>query len=152
MRTFCGIYLAALLLAVSLPAADKTPTDLETVKAERDLERRSGLALEFARRTVERVVEAYRAGDAERGIELLQQIQEAVELSQESLQATGKNASKKPKHFKKAEIETRRLLRDFDGARKALNYDQREDLDAVAERISEINRELLMSIMTKRDE
>ena len=39
------------------------------------------------------------------------EIQEAVELAHEALSATGKHARRNPKHFKRAEIQTRNLLK-----------------------------------------
>jgi predicted RNase H-like HicB family nuclease len=146
--------LAPLLICVGLLAGDpgvaaQEHRDLESIRSIPDLEKRSRSALEFARDSVDSMVKAYQQGDSEQGEDLLDQIQQAVELSLESLKATGKIPHKKPKHFKRAEIETRKLLRDLDGARAELSYDQREYLDSVYERVSEINSELLMGIMTK---
>lgn len=153
MRLLFVILLSVAWLSGPLDARGAERTlDFDAVRAERNLEKRSRLALELARGTVEKVVQAYAGGDLQRGVALLDQILEAVELSQQSLKATGKKAYKNPKHFKRAEIETRKLLRDLQGARKELNFDQREHLDEVRGRVSEINSELLMSIMTKDED
>ena len=137
------------MLAGEAGVAGQEHRDLESIRSVPDLEKRSQFALEFARRSVDPMVKAYLEGDSERGESLLDQIQQAVELSLESLKATGKVPRKKPKHFKRAEIETRNLLRDLDGARAELGYDQREYLDSVHDRVSAINSELLLGIMTK---
>ena len=138
--------LAGLRLA---PAAERA-ANLESIRAEPNLERRSQLALGFAKATVKPVLEAYEQGDAELGGRLLMQIQEAVELAQESLSATGKSARRKPKYFKRAEIRSRNLIKQLRALSRALNYDEREVVDSVVDRVSAINDQLLLAIMTKR--
>ena len=125
------------------------PETLEVVRAERNLERRSRLALEYAHAALDRAIKTYLDGDPKAGLQQLAEIQQAVELSQESLKATGKTPSRQPKHFKRAEIETRALLRELESAEKQVDFDDREHVRAVYDRVEEINRELLLGIMTK---
>jgi hypothetical protein len=125
------------------------PQSLDEVRAERNLEKRSRLALEYAHTALDRAIKTYLDGNHKGGLELLGEIRQAVELSLESLKATGKNPSKKPKHFKRAEIETRALLRELENAETQVNFDDREHVHAVYGRVEEINRELLLGIMTK---
>ena len=124
--------------------------DLESIQAEANLERRARSALEFAKAGVKPVLEAYQQSDPQRGIQLLMQIQEAVELAHESLLATGKNPRKNPKHFKRAEIQTRNLVKQLQGLSRDLNYDEREVVESVMARVSAINDQLLLAIMTKK--
>ena len=126
-----------------------TPRTLDDVRAERNLEKRSRLALEYAHATLDRAIKTYLDGNPKAGLELLAEIQQAVEISQESLEATGKIPSRKPKHFKRAEIETRALLRELESAETQVNFDDREHVRAVYDRVEEINRALLLGIMTK---
>ena len=138
--------LAGLRLAPGAgPAAD-----LESIKAEPNLERRARSALDFAKASVKPVLRAYQQSDVQRGIQLLMQIQEAVELAHQALSATGKNARKKPKHFKRAEIQTRNLVKQLQGLSRDLNYDEREVVESVMARVSAINDQLLLAIMTKK--
>ena len=88
--------------------------------------------------------------NVEEGAALLREIQAAVELAQESLQSTGKPAWKKPKHFKRAEIQTRALLDELDDLDRKLGYDERDELKTVRARVEQVNQEILMSIMTKK--
>jgi hypothetical protein len=81
---------------------------------------------------------------------LLDEIRHAVELARKSLYETGKDPARKSQPFKKAEIATRRLLRDLDDIEKDLRFDEREYLTKVRTRIAEINEELLMAIMAKK--
>lgn len=125
------------------------PETLEDVRAERNLETRSRLALEYAHAALDRAIKTYLDGDPKAGLQLLAEIRQAVELSQESLQATGKAPSRNPKHFKRAEIETRALLRELENAERQVNFDDREHVRVIYDRVEEINRELLLGIMTK---
>lgn len=140
-----------LCLAAFRPAAGaQRPADLESIKAEPNLERRARSALDFAKASVKPVLKAYEQGDPQRGAQLLMQIQEAVELAHQALSATGKNARKKPKHFKRAEIQTRNLVKQLGGLSRDLNYDEQEVVESVMDRVSAINDQLLLAIMTKK--
>jgi hypothetical protein len=107
------------------------------------------IRFEYAHSTLDLALKTYGDGQQKAGLEMLGEIQQAVELSQESLEATGKLPSKKPKHFKRAEIETRKLLRELGHAETQVNFDHREHIREVYERVEQINRELLLGIMTK---
>ena len=142
-----------LLAAVILFAAGalaETPASLEAVKAEVNPEKRARLSTDYARAAVKRVAEFYGEGKPEQGAALLREIQEAVELTQESLKAAGKPAHKNTKHYKRAEIETRRLMGELGDLDRRLGYDERDALLAVRARVEQVNQELLMSIMTKK--
>lgn len=144
--------LLRLLVTVILFAAGavaETPTSLDAVKGEGNPEKRARLATDYARASVKRVAEFYQKGEREEGAALLRDIQEAVDLTQESLVAAGKSAHKNPKHYKRAEIQTRALLGELDDLDRKLGYDERDELQAVRARVEQVNQELLMSIMTK---
>ncbi len=148
-----AIAIAALLacFAVGLGAQSPATDDpLVAVKAEEDLEKRSKLALEYARKSVGRVAAAYEAADRETARAILASILEAAQLSEESLDETGKVARKKPKHFKRAEIGVRKLLGDLQDLDRTLTFDERQDLKPIIERLDEINSRLLERIMRKR--
>ena len=145
---FLAIVVVAILCAA--PVFAETPSGLEAVKREVDLEKRARFAVRYARGAVERVADLYRDGKREQGAALLLEIQSAVELANESLKATGKPAWKKSKPFKVVEIDTRKLLRDLDDLDKKLSFDERDQLIAVRARIEELNQELLLAIMTKK--
>lgn len=142
--------LVASLLLFAAGAAAETPTSLDAVKGEVDPEKRARLATDYARASVMRVAEFYREGKREEGAALLREIQEAVELTQQSLAATGKPAHKMTKHYKRAEIQTRLLLGELGDLDPKLGYDERDQLLATRARIEHVNQELLMAIMAKR--
>jgi hypothetical protein len=122
----------------------------DAVKSEADPEKQSEMALELAQAGVDGVVEAYRQGLPEQARAILARIVEAVELSRTALEATGKDARKRPKHFKRAEIATRKLARSLKSAQRQLIYDEREDLEPAIQRVEAINGEILSMIMQTR--
>ena len=134
-------------LAVSLVAAAAPPQSLEEAAREPNLEKRAGLALEYARAAVSRMVKTYSAGKPAEARQILTTIVDAAELARESLGETGKHARSKPKHFKKAEIDSRKLIRDLEAAKRDLTFNERPDIDPAIEKIEEINRQLLFAIM-----
>jgi hypothetical protein len=147
MRLLSVVLIA--LAGVSVPCWAAAPRTLDEVRTERNLEKRSRLALEYAHAALDSAIKTYLGGDMKAGLQQLAEIQQAVELCQESLEATGKIPSRSPKHFKHAEIETRKLLRELQNAEQQVNFDDRGHVRVVHDRVEEINRELLLGIMTK---
>jgi hypothetical protein len=148
MRLLPVLMPALLAISAGLCVA-AAPGTLDDVRAERNLEKRSRLALEFAHEALDRAIKTYQDGNTNAGLEMLAEIQQAVELSKQSLEATGKIPSKHPKHFKRAEIETRKLLRELENAETQVNFSDRGHVRAVHDRVEQINKELLLGIMTK---
>jgi hypothetical protein len=93
---------------------------------------------------------AYDAGDMKRTQMLLDEVLESVELADESLRETGKNARKKPKHFKHAEMETRELLRRIASLENGMSVDDRPGIQKLKTRIHEIHDGLLAAIMGEK--
>jgi hypothetical protein len=149
MRAMCGL---ALLLSVAggLAAQPSEAERIERFASEPNLEKRSKLALDYAHDAVGRVEEAYADADPERAREILTSIVSAVAISQASLEDTGKNARKKPKHFKRAEIGSRKLLKELQSLERTLTFDERQDLAPVIAQLEDINRDLLLKIMQHR--
>ena len=141
--------IVCLFVVLTASALGQQPT-WDAVKSEANPEKQSQMALELAQAGVDGVVEAYRQGLPEQAKAMLARIVEAAELSMTALEATGKNARSRPKHFKRAEIATRKLARSLEGAQRQLIYDEREDLEPVIQRIEAINGEILSKIMQTR--
>ncbi len=140
-------HFAALALFLCSATAFAAPPTWAEVEAEADLEKQSRLALDYARAQVDVVVKAYMDGRPDDARATLEGIVRAAEVAQSALEETGKHPRKKPKHFKNAEIATRKLVRDLEQTQEKLAFDERPDLDPVIERLEEINRQLLMGIM-----
>lgn len=123
--------------------------DLSTIKSEPNLERRSDLALDYASSALDQVRDLYNTGDIAKWRDALNAMAEAVEVSYQSLDATGKNP-RNDKHFKRAELKTREFVRRLDGLRDTVNFDDRETLDQARAKISQVHDQLLEKIMSKR--
>jgi hypothetical protein len=99
----------AVLLLIVLSGALRA--DLKRALAEPNLEKRSGLALANAAAAYELARAAYERGDNAQVADAADEILDSVKLAYTSLTTTGKDPRKSPKWFKKAEIDTRNLLR-----------------------------------------
>src|SRR5581483_1300448 len=136
-----------LLLILSTAGAALLRAHLAQVKAEPNLEKRSKLALDLAESTLKEARTAYNNGDNAKVTPLIGQVRDAVELAEQSLKETGKNPRKSPKYFKKAEIETRALLKRIEAFQDEMNVNDRPALDALRTKVQQVHDDLLMGIM-----
>jgi hypothetical protein len=139
-------FLAVVVIAVA--AAALPGADLDSVKAEPNLEKRAQRALDNADDSFKAAEDAYLLkGDVKRTGTALDELAASVELAYDSLCATHKNPSKSPKHFKRAEIRTRALLRRLDDFREQMNLDDREIAGKARAAVQKVHEELLDGIM-----
>ena len=124
--------LATFLLASAVALAG----GLEAVKAEPNLEKRSEKALAYAGEVVTGMRASLDTSDFEKIQAQLREFSAAVELSLDSLKATGKNARKSPKYFKRAETKLRELQRRLETLRQDMSVDDRPVLDGVTADLS----------------
>lgn len=124
--------------------------DLQGVKAEPNLERRSDRALDNANRAISEARDAYAANDLEKSKAALQETVASVELSFEALEGTGKHPRSSPKHFKKAELSVREMLRRLKGLETDFNVDERPLLVATEERLQAVHERLIDGLMSKK--
>jgi len=124
--------------------------DLNSIKQEPNLERRSDLALDHANEALDAARDAFQANDIAKMQAGLDEVTESVNLSYQSLVDTGKDARRNPKFFKRAELKTRELLRRLDGFRIAVDVDSRAAVDRVRDRVNDVHDNLLKSIMSKK--
>src|SRR5215831_1235964 len=131
MRAFSAAVLFALTTVGSLRA------DLSKARSEPNLEKRSQLALENAQVEYRAARDAYNKGDNQQTVTAISEIQESVTLAVTSLRQTGKDPRRSPKYFKKAEIETRDLLRKLEGFQHEMGYEDRPMLDKLKENVQQ---------------
>ena len=120
---------------------------LAAIEATQDRERRSRLALEFARARIDTATQAYRVDNLAKGARELEALGAAVELAVKSLESTGRNPRRNPGPFKRAEIQTRRLLQQLHQARREAHPDDRDAFDGAIARVEKANDQLLLGIM-----
>ncbi len=121
--TAAAIGLAAILSAAF--AAAQPVASIEEVQKEPNLEKRSDLALKYAHWSLDGARKAYEEGDLEAMRKSLASSLEGVDLSWDSLKASGKNPRRSPRYFKRAEIEVRKLLKRLADMRDAVGIDDR---------------------------
>ena len=136
-----------LLFLLAVAAAPALRADLNAVKAEPNLEKRARLAMENAQHKLKAARSAYDSGESAKLPELIAEVQQSVDLVWESLKETGKNPRRSPKHFKRAELDTRDLLRRIDAFRDQMSVTDRPMLDDLRARVQKVHDDLLMGIM-----
>ena len=139
-----------LALALTLAGGAAASTELDAVRAEANLEKRSKLALDNAASALRSAREAYQAGDTATVTAKTDEVGESVDLAYNSLTETGKNPRKSPKWFKHAEMETRELTRRLEDFAQQMNYNDRAILDKIRARVEQVHDELLTGLMEGR--
>lgn len=122
--------------------------DLNTVKTEPKLEKRSELALQWANTSLDSAKTYYQEGRFEQTQTALGEVNAAVTLCYDSLVATGKNPRKNSGAFKAAEKATRELLRRLTGFKDSMSVVDHPVLEPVLENVTEVHDHLLTGIMT----
>lgn len=139
-----------LALALTLAGGAAASTELDAVRAEANLEKRSKLALDNAASALRSAREAYQTGDTATVTAKTDEIGQSVDLAYNSLTETGKNPRKSPKWFKHAEMETRELTRRLEDFAQQMNYNDRAILDKIRARVEQVHDELLTGLMEGR--
>lgn len=134
-------------LAAGLAMAGSARADLTRALKEPNLEKRSDLALANASDAFKAAKAAYEKGENGQVAKALAEIQESVELAHTSLTQTGKNPRKSPKYFKRAEIQTRELVKRLDSLEHEMGFDDRPMVEKVKARVQQIHDELLLGLM-----
>jgi hypothetical protein len=132
------------IVALLAPAAR---ADLKAALAERDMGKRSKLALDNAGSAIKAARAAFEKGENAKVESAAAEVRESVDLAYDSLKSTGKDARKSPKWFKHAEIETRDLLKKLDTLQQDLNFQDRAVLNETKTRVQQVHDELLLELM-----
>ena len=123
--------------------------DLDSLKTEPDLNRRSELALLNADEKIDQARQAYQAGDEAVEEAAMQEVAESVAICYQSLEKT-RGEPRKSKYYKRAELKVSALMRRLSGFRDEVSFDFRPNVEAVLKRLSDIHDELLSDIMSRR--
>jgi len=124
--------------------------DLDTVRAEPNLEKRSEKALLNAGAAVDGARKAHEAGDDVSFKSSLEEVRDSIRLAKESLDKSGKNARRNPKYFKKAEHALRRLGRRLDTLRLDLSVDERAPVEALMREADTTRDQIVEAIMGRK--
>ena len=137
---------AAFLMLLSIPVW----ADLAEIKAEPSAEKRAMMALDYAGKSLISVREHLQASGIDELKKGLTEFQDAMDLTMESLEATGKNPAKSPNQFKKAELRIREYMRKLKTLEHDLGFEERALLKPVIERVEKIQDQLVQGIMRKK--
>jgi|SRR5665213_706626 len=124
--------------------------DLAGIKAEPKLEKRSQLALQFANSALDSARDLYKKGELDACRTALGEVQAGVQLSFDSLLATGKDPRRNSKPFKDAEKSTREILRRLDNLSDLMSAFDRDAVDPIQSTVSDIHDKLITGIMGKK--
>lgn len=124
-------------------------TDLPTIKALPDLEKRSELALANADADVTAAREAYNQGELAKMQTILQDLRDSVNVSLQSLEDTHKRA-RNSKYYKQAELKTRALARRLMTLADEVSVDDRKTVEDARQRVLDVHDQLLGDIMGKK--
>jgi hypothetical protein len=139
------VWMAA--LAATLMWAGSSRADLKQALAEANLEKRSQLALDNARAAYKSARAAYEKGENDQVATAVHEIEESVDLAYASLTKTGKDPRKSPKYFKKAEIETRELMKHIDAFENSMSFSDRPGLEKLKAKVQQVHDDLLVGLM-----
>jgi hypothetical protein len=140
-RLRCAVLVAGVALAGSARA------DLTRALSESNLEKRSQLALDNATAAYKAARAAYEKGENDQVALFVKEIEESVDLAYTSLTKTGKDPRRSPKWFKKAEIDTRELLKHLDAFEHDMNFDDRPVVEKVKAKVQQVHDDLLVGLM-----
>lgn len=124
--------------------------DLAGIKTEPKLEKRSQLALEYADSALDAARDLYKKGDVDSCRSSLGDVEAGVQLSYDSLMATGKDPRRNAKPFKDAEKSTRQILRRLDNLSDLMSALDRGAVEPVQHTVSDIHDKLITGIMGKK--
>lgn len=124
--------------------------DLDSVKAEPNLEKRSEKAMANASSALAAVRAKYEEGDLKATNAALAEVLESVELARASLLESGKNL-RRSRSAKKAELSTRELARKLGELRERFSVDDRQTIEKVQARVTEVHDELLNGVLSRKE-
>lgn len=123
--------------------------DLDSVKAEQNLDRRAEYALDHAHNMLDTARSLYKEAKYDRFEGAVLEIGDAVQVCHDSLKATGKDPRKNAKQFKKVEQRIQLLIRRLHSMESEVSVDDRPVVKKVVGRLEEINDEIVNGIFTK---
>ncbi|HUQ94910.1 MAG TPA: hypothetical protein VM120_24740 [Bryobacteraceae bacterium] len=137
-------------MVILLAHQGETAGGLAAVRAEPNPERRYWKALEYAVTEIQDARKSYHDGKSDAFHAAIGQVGAAVQLCDETLRSTGKNPSRNPKHFKRAELKIREILRRMAALENEAAVEDRPFVAKVRTDVQELHDELLMDIMGRR--
>jgi hypothetical protein len=124
--------------------------DLAAIKSEPNLEKRSQRALDYGDKALDAARAAYKNGDMAAMESALKEVGLSAELALQALKDTGKHPSRSTKQYKRGEIRTRQLQRRLESFQQEVDFDHRETVGAIEQKVQAIHEEFLDGVMSRR--
>lgn len=124
-------------------------TDIASVRAEPDLNRRAELALLNADQKIDEARQAYMAGNDHAEEAAIQEVEDSVTLCYATLGQTH-SEPRKSRYYKHAELKVSALMRRLSGFRDEVGFEFRGRIEGVLTKLSDIHDQLISDIMSRK--
>ena len=125
-------------------------SDLAEIKAEPSADKRAIRALDYAGKSLSNIRERMSSSNLEELKKGFAEFSSAMDLTMESLEATGKNPAKNPNQFKRVELRLREYMRKLKTMEQDLGFDERSLVKPVIAHVEKIQDDLVQGIMRKK--
>ncbi|MBL8233606.1 MAG: DUF2524 family protein [Bryobacterales bacterium] len=146
MMLSCSLLLGAFVLTPGLVLAG----DLTPARNEKNPEKSYWLALENANSVLGEARKSLSEGQLEALRKNLDETVESVQFARDKLYSTGKSPSRNSRHFKRAELKLRDLLKKLDGLLQEAGFEDRQPIEAAKKKVQQLHDDLLFDIMGRR--
>lgn len=138
--------LFTLLILLAAPA----PSSLDQVKAESNPEHRAKAAIEYASVAERNAEAAYSRGDMRSVETQLRNMQQSLDLAQDSLTASGKTPGRNPGPYKYAEMHSRELLIRLGDLEQKMDVSERPPVETIKAKVQEMHDAWFDGIMGRK--
>jgi len=138
--------LFTLLILLAAPA----PSSLDQVKAEPNPEHRAKAAIDYASVAERNAETAYSRGEMKNVEAELRNMQQSLDLAQDSLTASGKTPGRNPGPYKYAEMHSRELLIRLGDLEQKMDASERPPVETVKAKVQEIHDAWFEGIMGRK--
>ncbi len=135
------------LVTAGLGVADDPARLRQQLQQTTDAVERAKLTAKLGNELLKQMAVEYKAKEYETGDQVLQEYLTSIRSAYRGLQASGRNARRKPAGFKELEIHLRKSGRVIEDLSKQVPYDQREPLRQAVDEVATIRSGLLEALM-----
>jgi hypothetical protein len=139
-----------ILLTLFLLMAAPVPSTLDEVKADPNPEHRARAAIDYATMAEKNAEAAYAKGDTESVAADLKNVEESMEMAEESFVASRKTPGRNPGPFKYAELRSRELLIRLGDLERRMDQSERGMIAPVKAKVQEIHDAWFEGIMGRK--
>lgn len=138
------------LFTLFLLFAVPVPSSLEQVKADSNPEHRARAAIDYAALAEKNAEAAYARGEMESVAAQLRNVEESMDVAQESFVASRKTPGRNPGPYKYAEMRSRELLIRLSDLELKMDTVERSDIARVKTKVQEIHDAWFEGIMGRK--